>query len=138
MKTDELIRALRGWAANMTMPGRRSLVNEAADRLEALDERVAIMEESLPVKGLNISIPLEHIDMGAMRALVQTMRNEGEIDQAFSAWCDWCHIHGLDPAVAWKEGDTEHSRQEYFTHEHVDFIQKRFHVGSDGEEKNDG
>lgn len=47
MKTDELIRALRDWAAKMAMPGRRNLVNEAADRLEELDERVAIMEESL-------------------------------------------------------------------------------------------
>ena len=45
MKTDELIRALRDWAGQMTMPGRRSLVNAAADRLEELDERVAIMSD---------------------------------------------------------------------------------------------
>ena len=43
MTTDELIRALRDWADQMTMPGRKRLVNEAADRLEELDERVAIM-----------------------------------------------------------------------------------------------
>ena len=45
MTTDELIRALRDWAGQMTMQGRRKLVNAASDRLEALDERVAIMEE---------------------------------------------------------------------------------------------
>lgn len=59
MKTDELIRALRDWAAKMAMPGRRSLVNEAADRLEELDERVAIMEEGNQVTiapGANIDL----------------------------------------------------------------------------------
>ncbi len=45
MTTDELIRALRYWADTMTFSGRRKLVNEAADRLEKLDERVAIMSE---------------------------------------------------------------------------------------------
>ena len=45
MTTVELIRALRAWADQMALPGRRNLVNEAADRLEDLDERVAIMEE---------------------------------------------------------------------------------------------
>ena len=44
MKTDdELISALRGWAGQMTMPGRRALVNEAADPIEELSERIAIM-----------------------------------------------------------------------------------------------
>lgn len=46
MTTDELIRALRAWAGQMAMPGRRKLVQEAADRLEELDERVAIMSEA--------------------------------------------------------------------------------------------
>ena len=45
MTTDELIRALRDWADQMAMPGRRGLVKQAADRLEELSERVAIMEE---------------------------------------------------------------------------------------------
>ena len=36
MTTVELIRELRDWGGKMTMPGRRILVNEAADRLEAL------------------------------------------------------------------------------------------------------
>lgn len=39
MTTDELIKALRENA------GRWKLLDEAADRLEELDERVAIMEE---------------------------------------------------------------------------------------------
>lgn len=47
MSTDELIRALRAWAEQMSLPGRRELVREAADRLEALDERVAILQESM-------------------------------------------------------------------------------------------
>ena len=46
MTTNELIRALRDWAGQMTLPGRRNLVNEAADRLEELEERVAIMREN--------------------------------------------------------------------------------------------
>lgn len=41
MTTDELIRALRELALNVNKP----LLTEAADRLEELDERVAIMEE---------------------------------------------------------------------------------------------
>lgn len=51
MTTDELIRALRNWAAQMALPGRRGLVNEAADRLEELDERIAIMEEGNALSG---------------------------------------------------------------------------------------
>jgi hypothetical protein len=43
MTTDELIRALRDWADQIAMPGRRGLVNQAADRLEELDERNAIL-----------------------------------------------------------------------------------------------
>ena len=43
--TDEIIRELRAWADQMALPGRRHLVNIAADRLEDLDERVAVMEE---------------------------------------------------------------------------------------------
>ena len=46
MTTDEIIRALREWADKMALPGRRQLVNAAADRLEELDERVAIMSEN--------------------------------------------------------------------------------------------
>lgn len=41
MTTDELIRALRELSLNVNKP----LLNEAADGLEELDERVAIMEE---------------------------------------------------------------------------------------------
>lgn len=48
MTTDELIRALRDWAEKLTTPGRRGLVNAAADRLEELDERVSIMSENKP------------------------------------------------------------------------------------------
>lgn len=51
MTTNELINALRDWAAQMALPGRRRLVNEAADRLEELDERVAIMEEGDALSG---------------------------------------------------------------------------------------
>ena len=39
MTTDELIKALRELALNVN----KSLLNEAADRLEELEERVAIM-----------------------------------------------------------------------------------------------
>lgn len=41
MTTDELIRALRELSLNVD----KALLTEAADRLEELDERVAIMEE---------------------------------------------------------------------------------------------
>jgi hypothetical protein len=41
MTTDELIRALR----ELTFNENKLLLNEAADRLEELEERVAIMEE---------------------------------------------------------------------------------------------
>ena len=41
MTTDELIKALRELTFNVN----KSLLNEAADRLEELDERIAIMEE---------------------------------------------------------------------------------------------
>lgn len=47
MKTDKLIRALRDWAEQIPMPGRYKLLTEAADRLEELDERVAIMMEGI-------------------------------------------------------------------------------------------
>lgn len=59
MTTVDLIRALRAWADQMAMPGRRALVNEAADRLEELDERVAIMEEGSRVTvtpGANVDL----------------------------------------------------------------------------------
>lgn len=47
MTTDELIRALREYANADEMPLRlvRNAMAEAADRLEHLDERVAIMME---------------------------------------------------------------------------------------------
>ena len=56
MKTDKLIRALRDWAEQIPMPGRYKLLTEAADRLEELDERVAIMsaEATEPEKDLAI------------------------------------------------------------------------------------
>lgn len=38
MTTDELIKVLREWAAQMALPGRRELVKQAADRLEEQDE----------------------------------------------------------------------------------------------------
>lgn len=41
MTTDELIRALRELSLNVN----KALLAEAADRLEELEERVAIMEE---------------------------------------------------------------------------------------------
>ena len=41
MKTDEIIRGLRDLAKSVN----KELLTEAADRLEELDERVAIMEE---------------------------------------------------------------------------------------------
>lgn len=41
MTTDELIKALRELSLNVN----KALLNEAADRLEELEERVAIMEE---------------------------------------------------------------------------------------------
>ena len=50
MKTDELIRVLRNWAGQIAMPGRRGLVNEAADRLEELDERFSIMTAEMDNK----------------------------------------------------------------------------------------
>ena len=49
MTTDELIRALRAWAAAYREKGGHDALvfdlNEAADRLEELAERVAIMSE---------------------------------------------------------------------------------------------
>lgn len=44
MTTNELIRTLRLWADKMTKSGKRTLVYQAADRLEELDERVAILQ----------------------------------------------------------------------------------------------
>lgn len=45
MTTDELIKALRDVAAECEDMERIRLCREAADRLEELDERVAIMSE---------------------------------------------------------------------------------------------
>ena len=47
MTTDELIRALRGWGEAFAnkVDKLHFLLMQAADRLEELDERVAIMEE---------------------------------------------------------------------------------------------
>ena len=49
MTTDELITALRDYANADEMPlwAVRNAMTEAADRLEELDERVAIMQESM-------------------------------------------------------------------------------------------
>lgn len=74
-----------------------------------------------------ISVPLEHIDMAAMRTLVQALLNEGELDEAFDAWSDWCHIHGLDPFDAWKAEDQEYIRRGYFVPD-ADFLKKQFHM----------
>ena len=47
MTTDDMIKALRDLANNCEERDLVSLFNEAADRLEELDERVAIMTESM-------------------------------------------------------------------------------------------
>ena len=47
MTTDELIKALRDVAGECEDLKRIRLLDEAADRLEELDERVAIMMESM-------------------------------------------------------------------------------------------
>lgn len=51
MKTNELIQELRSWADKMALPGRRTLVKAAADRLEELEERVYRMEERKAIMG---------------------------------------------------------------------------------------
>ena len=43
MTTDELIRQLRHWAKGQLNDGAAKAMTEAADRLEELDERIAIM-----------------------------------------------------------------------------------------------
>lgn len=45
METNELINELRDWAIVQGPGSLAAVLNEAADRLEALDERVSIMEE---------------------------------------------------------------------------------------------
>ena len=45
MTTDELIRQIRFYAKAQLNDGIEKVMNAAADRLEELDERVAIMEE---------------------------------------------------------------------------------------------
>ena len=47
VSTDELIRALREQAVMYKLNPLRSLLEEAADELEKLDERVSIMQESM-------------------------------------------------------------------------------------------
>ena len=47
MTTDELIRELRDLAGECEDLTRIRLLDEAADRLEELDERLAIMQESM-------------------------------------------------------------------------------------------
>ena len=47
MTTDELIRSLREQAGMYKLNPLRSLLEEAADELEKLDERVHIMAESM-------------------------------------------------------------------------------------------
>lgn len=44
---DDLIRTLRLWADKMTKSGKRTLVYQAADRLEELEEKVATMSQDL-------------------------------------------------------------------------------------------
>ena len=76
MKTNELSQELRSWADKMALPGRRTLITEAADRLEELDERIAIMEEGnalsgpsgqLPQRGSQITIaPGANVDLTAI------------------------------------------------------------------------
>lgn len=45
MDTKELIEELRGWAQVQERGSLYVVLNEAADRIEELDERIAIMEE---------------------------------------------------------------------------------------------
>ena len=47
MTTTNLINALRDLAYECEDPPRAKLINEAADRLEELDERLDIMRESM-------------------------------------------------------------------------------------------
>lgn len=73
MTTNELIKALRDWADGMAMPGRRQLVNEAADRLEELEERIAIMEEGnqitiAPGANVDLTAILDSIEKKEQRA----------------------------------------------------------------------
>lgn len=50
MTTDELITALRDLAYECEDPPRTKLINAAADRLEELDERVALMAAEMDEK----------------------------------------------------------------------------------------
>ena len=77
--------------------------------------------------GACITVPLASIDMAAMRAITRVLIIEGELDEAFDAWSDWCHIHGLDPFDAWKAEDQEYIRREYFVPD-ADFLKKQFHI----------
>ena len=47
MTTDELIRSLREQAEQYQIDPIKSLLDEAADKLEAMDERIHIMSESM-------------------------------------------------------------------------------------------
>lgn len=77
--------------------------------------------------GACIAVPLAHIDMAAMRAITLALINEGELDEAFDAWSDWCRIQGFDPYDAWKAEDQEYMRREIFVPDAV-FLEKKFHV----------
>lgn len=71
MKTNELIQELRSWADKMALPGRRTLVTEAADRmeeLEELEERVYRMEERIAImeEGNVIIAPGANVDLTAI------------------------------------------------------------------------
>lgn len=74
-----------------------------------------------------ISVPLEHIDMAAMRAITRVLIIEGELGEAFDAWSAWCRVQGFDPFDAWKAEDQEYIRREDFVPD-ADFLKKQFHV----------
>lgn len=69
MTTVELIRALRAWAASFRNAGGYDCIAgdliAAADRLEELDERVAIMNEKV-----NDAIEVDNMDMEKIIALL--------------------------------------------------------------------
>lgn len=82
---------------------------------------------SVEKDGTRITVPLARIDMAAMRAITRVLIIEGELDEAFDAWCAWCQVHGFDPFDAWKAEDQDYMRREIFVPD-ADFLGKKFHV----------
>lgn len=137
MTTDELIRALRAWAAAFREArGNLCLINDlscAADRLEELDERVAIMseggntysgfleltdnmklEEIKEESGFRVEVPYNKIELPAMKMIVSVLKENGEEDMANRAWKDYCEEMGYDPNTAWEAEETEAIKKEVF------------------------